>query len=179
MAELRRLLVATRSRHKLEELRALLHLEHAVLVDLDDVGISDEAVEDADTFRGNAAVKARTFGALSGMPTLADDSGLEVDALRGGPGVRTRRYAGETATDAENNAKLLRELRGVPPDQRGARYRCALAFLDAPAPVAAGSAGSAASASGGPLPPRLVTRTGTFEGQIGRASCRERVSNEV
>jgi XTP/dITP diphosphohydrolase len=171
----RRLLVATRSRHKLEELRALLRLEHAVLVDLDDVGITDEAVEDAGTFRGNAAIKARIYGALSGMPTLADDSGLEVDALGGGPGVRTRRYAGETATDAENNAKLLRELRGVPPDRRGARYRCALAFLDAPASAAAASAAPApasaapaatASASGRTRTPRLVIRTGTFEGRI-------------
>ena len=103
----RRLLVATRSRHKLEELRALLHLPDVDLVSLDDLGIAEEAVEDAATFRGNAIAKARFYAGLAGLPTLADDSGLEVDALGGGPGVRTRRYAGPDATDERNNAKLL------------------------------------------------------------------------
>ena len=65
---------------------------------------------------------------MTGLPTLADDSGLEVDALGGGPGVRTRRYAGEHATDAENNAKLLAALDGLPPERRGARYVCVLAL---------------------------------------------------
>jgi XTP/dITP diphosphohydrolase len=122
-----RLLVATRSAHKLRELRELLGLE-AELVDLDDVGITDEAIEDGETFEANAAIKARLFAALSGMPTLADDSGIEVDALGGAPGVRTRRYAGENATDPENNAKLLGALRGLPSERRGARYRCVLAL---------------------------------------------------
>ena len=101
-----RLLVATRSAHKLRELRELLGIR-AQLVDLDDVGISDEAIEDGETFEANAAIKARFYAAISGMPTLADDSGLEVDALEGGPGVRTKRYAGEDATDERNNVKLL------------------------------------------------------------------------
>ena len=122
-----RLLVATRSAHKLRELRELLGLE-AELVDLDDVGITDEAIEDGETFEANAAIKARLFAALSGMPTLADDSGIEVDALGGAPGVRTRRYAGENATEPENNAKLLGALRGLPSERRGARYRCVLAL---------------------------------------------------
>ncbi len=122
-----RLLVATRSAHKLRELRELLDL-HADLCDLDDIGITEEAVEDGETFEANAAIKARFYAALANMPTLADDSGIEVDALGGGPGVRTRRYAGEHATDEENNVKLLGALAGLPYEKRGARYRCALAL---------------------------------------------------
>ena len=114
-----RLLVATRSRHKLAELRDLLRLGHAELVDLDDVAIADEVEETGSTFAANAAIKARYYARRSGLPTLADDSGLEVDALGGGPGVRTRRYAGEQATDAENNAKLLAALAGLPPGAAG------------------------------------------------------------
>ncbi len=95
---------------------------------LDDAGIPGEAIEDGQSFEANASKKARFFAGLSGLPTLADDSGLEVDALGGGPGVRTRRYAGEEATDEENNLKLLRELDGVQPERRTARYRCALAL---------------------------------------------------
>ena len=123
-----RLLVATRSGHKRGELRDLLHLERAELVDLDDVGIATEVEETGTTFGANAALKARFYARLSGLPTLADDSGLEVDALAGGPGVRTRRYAGEDATDEDNNAKLLDALVGLPPARRGARYRCVLAL---------------------------------------------------
>jgi XTP/dITP diphosphohydrolase len=124
----RRLLVATRSTHKLRELRELLDLPNTELVSLDDVGIPDDPVEDGATFEANAAIKARSGARRSGLPTLADDSGIEVDALGGGPGVRTRRYAGERATDAENNEKLLAALRGRPPAARGARYVCVLAL---------------------------------------------------
>lgn len=149
-----RLLVATRSRHKLAELRDLLHLGSAELVDLDDVGITDEIEETGETFAANAALKARFYARRSDLPTLADDSGLEVDALGGGPGVRTRRYAGPRASDAENNAKLLRALEGLPPVRRGARYRCVLALA---VPAMAGPRGG--------LPVRLAR--GTFEGRIG------------
>ncbi|MCU0483399.1 MAG: non-canonical purine NTP pyrophosphatase, partial [Chloroflexi bacterium] len=89
-----RLVVATRSRHKLAELRDLLHLRRTELVTLDDLGLVDEPVEDGATFAANAALKARFYARLTGLPTLADDSGLEVDALGGEPGVRTRRFAG-------------------------------------------------------------------------------------
>jgi XTP/dITP diphosphohydrolase len=123
-----RVLVATRSTHKLRELRELLGLR-AELVDLDDVGIPDEAVEYGETFDSNASKKARFYATLSGLPTLADDSGLEVDFLAGGPGVRTKRYAGDTATDEDNNVKLLRALTGLPAARRGARYRCVLALV--------------------------------------------------
>jgi XTP/dITP diphosphohydrolase len=152
-----RLLVATRSPHKLAELRTLLHLTDAELVSPDDVGILDEPVEDARTFRGNAILKARFYAARTGLPTLADDSGLEVDALGGEPGVRTRRYAGEHATDDENNTRLIRALSGLPYELRRARYRCVLAFLD-PADERPGQR------------PWVVTRSGTFEGRIAEAA---------
>ncbi len=110
-------------------------------------------MEDGETFAANAATKARFYARASGLPTLADDSGIEVDALGGGPGVRTRRYAGEDATDEENNVKLLGVLGGLPPERRGARYVCVLAFAD---PAEAGERGG--------IP---VTRTrGTLRGRI-------------
>jgi XTP/dITP diphosphohydrolase len=152
----REILVATRSRHKLEELRTLLHLPDGQLVDLDYVGIEEEAVEDAETFRGNAILKARFYGGLSGLPTIADDSGLMVDALEGGPGVRTRRYAGEQATDEQNNTKLLGALAGVPPQLRGAHYVCVLAWLDP----------HAKPGTHGDRRRYVVTRSGRFDGRI-------------
>ncbi len=109
-------------------------LDSVELVSLDEVGVpaGDEPVEDGRTFEANARLKARYYAALTGLPTLADDSGLEVDALDGGPGVYTRRYAGPEATDEDNNAKLLTELAGLPTEGRGARYVCVL-VLAAPA----------------------------------------------
>jgi XTP/dITP diphosphohydrolase len=123
-----RLVVATRSAHKLRELRELLHPARATLLSLDDLGIIEEAVEDGESFVANARLKARFYARLSGLPTLADDSGLEVDALGGGPGVRTRRFAGEAASDDENNAHLLAVLGALPPERRGARYVCVLSL---------------------------------------------------
>ena len=123
-----RLVVATRSAHKLAELRTLLDVPHAELVSLDDLGVAGDVDETGSTFEANAALKARHAARVTGLAALADDSGLEVDALGGGPGVRTRRYAGERATDAENNAKLLAALDGLPPGRRGARYVCVLAL---------------------------------------------------
>ena len=154
MTDRPRLLVATRSPHKLAELRGLLRLQHAELVDLDDVGIPDEVEESGTTFAANAALKARFYARRSGLPTLADDSGLEVDALDGGPGVRTRRYAGAQATDAQNNAKLLVALAGLPPDRRRGCYRCVLALA---LPERAGPRGG--------MPVRLTR--GSFGGRIG------------
>jgi XTP/dITP diphosphohydrolase len=123
-----RLVVATRSEHKLRELTELLCLGRGVLVSLDDLGVAGEPAEDGATFETNAAIKARFAARATGLPSLADDSGIEVDALDGAPGVLTRRYAGPDATDGENNAKLLAALHGLPPDRRGARYVCALAL---------------------------------------------------
>ena len=149
----RRLLVATRSTHKLRELRELLDLRNTDLVSLDDLGIAGDPIEDGATFETNAAIKARFGARVSGLPTLADDSGLEVDALGGGPGVRTRRYAGEHASDAENNIKLLDALGGLPPRRRRARYVCVLAVA---MPGATGPRGGL---------PLVVTR-GTCRGRI-------------
>lgn len=144
----RRLVLASRSKHKVGELQELLGLADVVLVTPDEVGIVGEPVEDADTFAGNAEIKVRYYGERSGLPTLADDSGLEVDALDGGPGVLTRRFAGSDATDEDNNSKLLEVLEGLPAEERGARYRCVLAFWDP-------------TSEDGP-----VFRSGSFEGRI-------------
>ncbi len=133
-----RLLVATRSAHKLGELRDLLEVDHAELVTLDDLGVEGDVDETGSTFEANARLKARFGARATGLPTIADDSGLEVAALGGGPGVRTRRYAGETATDADNNTKLLTALAGLPPERRTARYVCVLALA---LPAAAGPRG--------------------------------------
>ena len=123
-----RLLIATHSAHKLAELRGLLELHRGELVSLDDLGIADDPDETGETFETNARIKARFGARRTGLPTLADDSGIEVDALAGGPGVRTRRYAGPNATDLDNTAKLLAALDGLPPERRGARYVCVLAL---------------------------------------------------
>jgi XTP/dITP diphosphohydrolase len=129
VADRPRIVLATHSMDKLRELRALLRIEHADLVTLDDLDIRGEPVEDAETFEGNAAKKARWAARVTGLPALADDSGIEVEALGGAPGVRTRRYAGTNATDSRNNAKLLAALDGLPPEDRGARYVCVLALV--------------------------------------------------
>lgn len=123
-----RLVVATRSEHKLRELRELLHLAYGELVSLDDLGVPGDPDETGATFETNAAIKARAAVRATGLPSLADDSGIEVDALGGAPGVRTRRYAGEDATDVHNNTKLLAALAELPPERRGARYVCVLAL---------------------------------------------------
>lgn len=128
-----RLLLATRNRGKLRELARLfddLPAAPALLCvdDLDEP--PDDVVEDGETFEENALKKAREVARATGLPTLADDSGLEVDALDGAPGVHSARYAGEHGDDEANNARLLRELRGVPDAERTARFRCVLAFVD-------------------------------------------------
>lgn len=119
-----KLLVATRNRHKLAEIRAILGSEGLELVSPDEVGRLPLVEENAATFEGNARCKAVTLAVASGLWALADDSGLEVDALQGAPGVRSARYAGAQADDAANNAKLLNALRGT--TDRRARFRCVL-----------------------------------------------------
>jgi non-canonical purine NTP pyrophosphatase (RdgB/HAM1 family) len=127
----KRLLVATGSSHKLAELKLLLDLPNTDLVSLADVGITDDIEETGATFEDNARLKAKHYGALSGLPTLADDSGIEVDALGGRPGVKTRRYSGADATDEKNNRKLLGEMSGFyGPDERTARYQCVLVLFE-------------------------------------------------
>ena len=124
----RRLLVATGSAHKLTELQRLFGDLPIDLVTLIDLGITDEAPEDGATFEENALQKARWYSAASGEWTLADDSGLEVAALNGAPGVYTRRYAGPDATDVQNYEKLLTETAGVA--DRSARFVCTMALID-------------------------------------------------
>ncbi len=127
---MKKVVAATNNAKKLEEMnRILTHLGLEV-VSLKSCGDFPEPVEDADSFMGNARIKALTAHKNTGLAAIADDSGLIVDALNGAPGVYSSRYAGEDATDADNNAKLLRELAEVPAGQRTARYACAIVFVD-------------------------------------------------
>lgn len=123
--------LASRNAKKLRELQALLAPTGWKLRLVSE--FSDETPEEtASTFVENALIKARHAALVSGLPALADDSGLEVGVLRGAPGVWSARYAGARATDADNNAKLLDALEGLPDDQRGARFVSVLAFLRHP-----------------------------------------------
>ena len=132
-----KLLAATRSRGKRPEIRRVLGPAGVEVVFPDDVGLWESPIEEtlevAESFEGNARRKAEHFARLSGLPTVADDSGLEVFALGGAPGVRSRRWAGVTGSgpevDAANNAELLRRLLGAPEARRRARYRCVLVYL--------------------------------------------------
>lgn len=134
-----RLVLASGNPGKLRELAALLADLPIEVVSQASLGLSPPE-ETAASFLGNALLKARHAARLTGLAALADDSGLEVDALGGAPGVNSARYAGPAASDADNNAKLLAALAGVPARARTARYRCALVFLehpDDPAPLIA------------------------------------------
>ena len=123
-----RLLIATHNRGKLIEYQEMFADLLFELVTLDDVGIRDDVAENGATFAENARAKATTYARQSGVLTLGDDSGLQVDALGGEPGVRSKRYAGENKSDAERIAFLLDKLRDVPPGKRTARFRCAIAL---------------------------------------------------
>ena len=128
-----RLLVATGNPGKLREYASLLHDAPFSLVSLKDVGITQEVPETGDTFHENAWLKASGYAMLSGMLTLADDSGLEVDALRGEPGVRSARYGGDACrSDADRVSLLLRNLEGVPWPSRTARFRCIINIASPP-----------------------------------------------
>jgi len=122
-----RIVLATRNRHKIDELLRLLDVPGLVLEDLRGRDVP-EVEEDGVTYEANAIKKARAVADATGLPALADDSGLEVDALGGAPGVRSARYAGEASNDAANRAKLLQALAGVPDERRTARFRCAIAI---------------------------------------------------
>ncbi len=132
-----KLLAATRSVGKQVEFRRVLELAGVEVVFPDDVGHfpkpAEALVETGDSFEANARRKAEHFARLSGLPTVADDSGLEVLSLGGAPGVRSRRWAGASGTDAEvdaaNNTELVRRLAGAIGARRGARYRCVLVYL--------------------------------------------------
>ena len=123
--------IASNNAHKAREIAEALDFPGWEFRTLRELGIASDPKEDADTFEGNARIKARAAReAGGGKAVLADDSGLAVDALDGAPGVRSARYAGEGAADADNNAKLLDALAGVPDAQRTARFVCTLVFID-------------------------------------------------
>ena len=123
-----RLLLATNNAHKHRELRRLLGHLPLALVTPDEVGLSLEVAEDGATYEANALAKARAFADASGLLALADDSGIEVDALGGRPGLHSARYGGPGLTDEDRVARLLRELADVPDGERTARYRAVLAL---------------------------------------------------
>ena len=128
-----KILLATRNKNKAREVAAILSeyrdaLGEIELMTLDDVGITEDVIENGSTFEENAMIKAKA-GAASGYITLADDSGIEVDALGGAPGIYSARFAGGHGDDRANNALLLRKLDGVPKKNRTARYAVAIACV--------------------------------------------------
>lgn len=143
---MRAVVLATRNPGKIAELSALLKDFALEVQGLDAFPAIGELPETGDTFRDNALEKARTAAARTGLAAVADDSGLEVDALGGAPGVYSARYAGGRAGDAANNAKLLDALAGTPPLRRTARFCCVMA----------------AAAPGG----EILVAEGTWEGEI-------------
>jgi len=126
-----RLLLATQNSKKVAELAHLLGELEIELLTPRDIGGLPDVIEDQDSFAGNARKKACSAALESGLPALADDSGLEVDALDGAPGVHSARFAGQHGDDEANNALLLQKLDGLPESRRGAHFTCALALADA------------------------------------------------
>ncbi|MDN4172550.1 RdgB/HAM1 family non-canonical purine NTP pyrophosphatase [Nocardioides sp. SOB77] len=126
-----RVFLASRNAKKLAEMERILrdHAPDIEVVGLDDVATYDEPVEDQPTFEGNALLKARAGAAATGLPSLADDSGLCVDALNGMPGVLSARWSGKPKDDARNNRLLLEQLEDVPDERRTAHFACAVAFV--------------------------------------------------
>jgi XTP/dITP diphosphohydrolase len=123
-----KLLLATNNRGKVQEYRDLLAGIPCELVTPAQIGLKLEVAETGSTYQENARLKAEAFAKASGLPALADDSGLEVDALDGEPGIRSSRYAGEGAKDTDRVHYLLNKLKNVPPEKRTARFRCVIAL---------------------------------------------------
>lgn len=130
-ARMRKIVIATNNAHKADEISHVLGMDGLEFVTMRQAGIASDPAEDADTFEGNARIKAlAAHEAGGGVAVLADDSGLVVDALDGAPGVYSSRFAGEDGNDAANNALLLERLKDVPDDKRTARFVCTLVFVD-------------------------------------------------
>jgi XTP/dITP diphosphohydrolase len=144
-----RVVLATGNAGKLREMRAILAPWHVEVQPLSDF-TRDSVAETGLTFVENAILKARFASQAASLPAIADDSGLEVDALHGAPGIYSARYAGEAADDAANNGKLLQDLAGVADERRCARYRCAMVYLR------------------WPLDPSPVVCQASWEGRIAR-----------
>lgn len=134
------LVLGTQNQHKLSEIREILLTVPLRLQPLPEG--TPEVVEDAETLEGNAILKATAYAEHTATWCLADDTGLEVDALQGRPGVHSARYAGPEASDAENRQKLLAELEGVPHAQRRARFRCVVALTNPAGEVLATAEGT-------------------------------------
>lgn len=122
-------IAATNNQHKLVELKRILEPMGIRLLSLREAGVSATPEENADTFAGNAAIKAEAVSALTGLPVLADDSGLSVDALNGAPGVYSARYGGEGLTDIQRYEKLLDAMTDVPAEARDAQFVCAIVLI--------------------------------------------------
>lgn len=129
--DIKEIVVATKNLGKVTEFKAALSGLPYAVISLVDLGNYPEAPETGVTFEENARSKAEFYARLTGKLCLADDSGLEVDYLKGEPGVYSARYAGEHASDEDNNKKLLDNLTGIPAEKRNARFRCVLALADA------------------------------------------------
>lgn len=127
---MKKIVIASNNRHKVAEIMTTLDFDTWHFMTLAEAHVTSEPVEDADTFEGNARIKARAAHELTGLAALADDSGIVVDALEGRPGINSARYAGIYASDAENNQKLLEELEDVEKSSRTARFVCALVFIE-------------------------------------------------
>jgi len=149
---MRKVVLATGNAGKLAEMRAILAGRDLEVIPQGEFGVTPP-VEDGATFIANALIKARHAAAHTGLPAIADDSGLEVDALGGRPGLHSARYAGPAAAVRDNNELLLAELAGIADGRRSARYRCAMVFVRDAAD---------------PLP---VITEAAWEGRIGRESC--------
>ena len=127
---MKKILLATRNEGKLKELKAAFDKFPVEILSLKDFDDLPDAVEDGKTFEENARIKAKFFHKLTGLATIADDSGLEVDALNGAPGVNSARFSGYHAEDGTNNKKLLAELEKIGVTESPADYRCTLIFVD-------------------------------------------------
>jgi XTP/dITP diphosphohydrolase len=125
---MRRIVLATGNAGKLAEMRAILRDHGLEVIPQSEFGVTPPP-EDGASFAANALIKARNAAARTGLPAIADDSGLEVDALGGRPGLHSARYAGPAASARDNNELLLAKLAGIPDARRGARFRCAMTFV--------------------------------------------------
>lgn len=126
----KKIILASNNKNKIREISEILSLLGYEVISQRDAGADFEVEETGTTFAENAAIKARAVYEHCKTAVIADDSGLEVDYLKGAPGVYSHRYAGENATDADRNAKLLKELSGVPDEKRGAQFTCVICFID-------------------------------------------------
>ncbi|MBQ8171981.1 MAG: XTP/dITP diphosphatase [Oscillospiraceae bacterium] len=124
-----RLIIASNNEGKLREFRKLLEPFGFDVISMRQAGFTDEIIEDGDTFEENAHIKARAVFEATGLPTIADDSGLEIDFLNGAPGIYSARYAGENATDKERCEKVLEEMHDVARPLRDARFVCSIYFI--------------------------------------------------